>query len=1232
MHHSQLAPLPNDLPFQIVSKTIGQGAYACIKKACPSNADNPVFAVKFIHKEYAARHGKISPRQLQMEATVHKHIGDHNNIISFFQTGEDSVWRWIAMELAEGGDLFDKIEADEGVGEDIAHVYFSQLISAVGYMHSKGVGHRDIKPENMLLTADGNLKIADFGLATLFEYKGVTKLSTTFCGSPPYIAPEVISCSNRGQVKGAGYRPDLVDIWSCGIVLFVLLAGNTPWDSPTDSSYEFHEYVATNARTSDELWQKLPTATLSLLRGMLNIDPSNRFSLEDVRRHPWFTRQNRHLALDGKLKDPINLATTMFESLHIDFSQDPLSRPHRTGSFDPERMRLDDEGDLDTELRISSTQPEMPRGDMLVDWDTPHMADVFSSTQPMGKPSSSDDMLMAGYLEDEPSMSQFSPHPSVPLSRTQKAQRFRDIVPARPMTRFFSTWELKILVPLVCEALHRLGVPVPSVPAVSAGDTSAMIRIITRDGRMCTLQGKVVIECVSEGLFEIEFMKVKGDPLEWRRFFKKVAVLFWVVLHRAVSGFDLLSALHAVPFQIPSMENLPVEILSKIIDYLTPVEQAQLQSVSKRLFALARDNTRWRLHCYEESWVASEAARQNRSTSESLLARSTAPLSSLGQTSLLSLIQPQHRLVNGDSSNESGQNEVQNPSFAERARAAASWDPSYEGEDVDWYSEYIARHGPMSFSWLQQPFTRKNQGEGKIHREVKGMGLLRDWSSARQNRVVAPLEDGSVCIWDLNHSHSIDSRATKGRVLGVSAPGILMADLSKRRDHPAPRSALEFINLGECVSVDSIRRRAYMAVGNALNEVDLETLQVISQQRYPWSIFALSQETDYSVPLTVATTLSIHIHDSRLSASEEEEAINLRCEEPVAALVPESQVYARPDSPLLQLQPDGRPPHRIRSPDPSQKGADYAPLFQPGPLSLLHPPAPHVNTILLAGRFPSILQYDRRFFPRLQNTVHSGGRLCGLASIPAPHFPVSSGSAYPQSHKVVACGEYKGRGSLELYNLTPSSLDSGDSPSDMSSNMNAVYQNRQSAARSKVLSVESHGTRIVYSDAEGNIKWVERDGRVDVRRFNLNSYLQQAGGQTNRQSHLGTSDAVAQDDEEEEDGASGLWRSVFRSQTDGEVARKILPTGGNLTGDELLLWTGERIGRVVLSTSSGDNHGEEDDDDEMSIDGDLDDSAREELRSRRREQLRQEREYARRMRRALERQADEVRRMGGFGL
>ena len=129
----------------------------------------------------------------------------HRNIIEYYDSGEDATWTWIAMELAEGGDLFDKIEADSGVSEDIAHVYFTQLINAVGYMHSKGVGHRDIKPENVLLSADGDLKLADFGMATLFEYHVKRKLAVTMCGSPPYIAPEVLSCSTREGMKGTGY-------------------------------------------------------------------------------------------------------------------------------------------------------------------------------------------------------------------------------------------------------------------------------------------------------------------------------------------------------------------------------------------------------------------------------------------------------------------------------------------------------------------------------------------------------------------------------------------------------------------------------------------------------------------------------------------------------------------------------------------------------------------------------------------------------------------------------------------------------------------------------------------------------------------------------------------------------------------------------------------------------------------------------------------------------------------
>jgi serine/threonine-protein kinase Chk1 len=471
-----------------------------------------------------------------MEVSLHSHIGQHPNIIEWFATGEDAIWKWIAMEYAEGGDLFDKIEADVGVSEDIAHFYFTQLIGGVSYMHSKGVGHRDIKPENILLSESGNLKIADFGLATLYEYNGKTKLSTTMCGSPPYIAPEVITCSKSTHTKGtkaSGYAANMVDIWSCGVVLFVLLVGNTPWDEPTPSSWEFEEYTRSNGRSMDDLWQRLPSSVLSLLRGMMNVDTKKRFNFEHIKRHPWYTRKNPLLTSEGKMTDPIGLATQMLENLKIDFSQKPTASQRQVLSQDA--MDIDSD---DRNMRFSATQPETPINDVMFDWERPPRVNVmaFSASQPTsaadgGICTFTNGAGSVGFdspLADEPSMSQFTPAPSVPLSLTQHARRFRDIVPNYSLTRFFSQLASTQLLQLLSDALHQLNVPVPSVPQMVGRDHAAWIKIKTVDGRHCGLSGDIVIDTYQNGnleLLEVRFVKVKGDPLEWRRFFKNVVVL-----------------------------------------------------------------------------------------------------------------------------------------------------------------------------------------------------------------------------------------------------------------------------------------------------------------------------------------------------------------------------------------------------------------------------------------------------------------------------------------------------------------------------------------------------------------------------------------------------------------------------------------------------------------------------------------------------------------------------------
>ena len=502
-----------------------------IKKAIPVHAPKPVFAVKFIHKEFAVRHGRLTKKQLDLEINLHQFLGQHRNIVQFFQAGEDPIWRWIAMELAEGGDLFDKIESDVGVSEDVAHLYFTQLVSAVTYMHSKGVGHRDLKPENILLSGEGNLKIADFGLATLFEYKGEKKLCRTSCGSPPYTAPEVVRCDSRLAKKlDQGYQGDHVDIWSCGVILFVLLVGNTPWDEPLDRSYEFDQYVKTNGRPDDELWHSLPAETLSLIRGMMRVHPKERFSLAEIRRHPWFTRENKFIGSDGRVENSLALATQMFENMKIDLSQDPMASQARRSQKSDDAMDMDSQ---DRTMKLPSTQPENPINDIVLDWERPsHISAVsnLSVSQPntvQGVPTSEPNWN--NRLAEEPSFSQFSAAPQVPLSKTQFARQFRDIVPSHSLTRFFSLWPLAHLHAVIAEALHRLGVPTPTSPlAAPLVQSSIWIKIRATDSRHCPLTGDVAIERVAgidADLLEINFAKAKGDPVEWRRLFKKVAVM-----------------------------------------------------------------------------------------------------------------------------------------------------------------------------------------------------------------------------------------------------------------------------------------------------------------------------------------------------------------------------------------------------------------------------------------------------------------------------------------------------------------------------------------------------------------------------------------------------------------------------------------------------------------------------------------------------------------------------------
>ncbi|XP_019700413.1 serine/threonine-protein kinase grp isoform X3 [Harpegnathos saltator] len=182
-------------------------------------------------------------------------------------------------------------EPDVGMPRYQAQKYFRQLISGVEYLHGRGVAHRDLKPENLLLDGNDNLKISDFGLATIYRLQGKERHLEKKCGTLPYVAPEILERT---------YLAEPADIWSCGIILVALLSGELPWDK---ASAECPEYVAWKNGKYMSLtpWKKLDNTSLSLIKNILADSPSARYKIADIKQHRWFvTSFNRGDEPDGR--------------------------------------------------------------------------------------------------------------------------------------------------------------------------------------------------------------------------------------------------------------------------------------------------------------------------------------------------------------------------------------------------------------------------------------------------------------------------------------------------------------------------------------------------------------------------------------------------------------------------------------------------------------------------------------------------------------------------------------------------------------------------------------------------------------------------------------------------------------------------------------------------------------------------------------------------------------------
>lgn len=235
-------------------------------------------AIKVIDKEKILKSGLVA--HIKREISILRRVR-HPNIVQLFEVMATKTKIYFVMEYVRGGELFNKV-AKGRLKEDLARKYFQQLISAVGFCHARGVYHRDLKPENLLLDENGDLKVSDFGLSAVSDQIRQDGLFHTFCGTPAYVAPEVLSRK--------GYDAAKVDIWSCGVILFVLMAGYLPFQ---DQNIMVMYKKIYKGEFRSPRW--FSPDLIRLLTKLLDTNPDKRITIPEIMDNRWFRKGFKHI-------------------------------------------------------------------------------------------------------------------------------------------------------------------------------------------------------------------------------------------------------------------------------------------------------------------------------------------------------------------------------------------------------------------------------------------------------------------------------------------------------------------------------------------------------------------------------------------------------------------------------------------------------------------------------------------------------------------------------------------------------------------------------------------------------------------------------------------------------------------------------------------------------------------------------------------------------------------------
>ncbi|PVU95522.1 hypothetical protein BB561_001771 [Smittium simulii] len=279
----------------IVLHTIGEGEFAKVKLALHKETGQEV-AIKLVKKEWIDN--QIKKAKIVREITSLRAV-NHNNIVRLFDVIESENHIGLVLEYASGGELFDYIMKHKALSNAEARRLFAQLILAVSHLHKNQIVHRDLKLENLLLDKNRNVKVTDFGFANHFDEKH-GELMITSCGSPCYAAPELV-------VSNGMYVGTMVDVWSCGVILFAMVAGYLPFDDDDtnpngENINQLYKYILSKKL---EYPSSVGSLAQNLLERILVSDPTKRATLAEIRMHPWLAP---HRSLFAEFNDGFDAA------------------------------------------------------------------------------------------------------------------------------------------------------------------------------------------------------------------------------------------------------------------------------------------------------------------------------------------------------------------------------------------------------------------------------------------------------------------------------------------------------------------------------------------------------------------------------------------------------------------------------------------------------------------------------------------------------------------------------------------------------------------------------------------------------------------------------------------------------------------------------------------------------------------------------------------------------------